>query len=60
MVRPACLAKRRRCWRGAAALDYVLLMGVVLPLATLVFWAGPRIMQLVYEMLCLFVGSPWM
>lgn len=46
--------------RGSATLDYVLVMGVVLPLATFVLWIAPRIMFRVYEMYCLFVAAPWM
>lgn len=49
--------KRRR---GVATLDYVLVLGVILPLATFVLWVAPRMMQLVYEVLCLFMASPWM
>ncbi|HTN76389.1 MAG TPA: hypothetical protein VL096_14120 [Pirellulaceae bacterium] len=50
----------RRARRGAATLDYVLVMGVVLPLATFVLWIAPRMMLRVYELLCLIVASPWM
>ncbi len=51
---------RRRRRAGVATLDYVLVMGVVLPLATFLLWIGPRMMSLVYEMYCLFVAAPWM
>ena len=37
---------RRRA--GAAALDYMLVLGVILPLAVFVMWAGPRIIRLAY------------
>ena len=46
--------------RGVATLDYVLLMGVVLPMIAFVLWMCPRIMLRVYEAWCLFIGSPWM
>lgn len=49
---------RRR--RGIATLDYVLLIGVVLPLAGFVMWAGPRIMNLVYEMTCVLISWPFL
>jgi len=46
--------------RGVATLDYVLVLGVVLPLAGFVLWAGPRIMNLVYEMLSVLVSWPFL
>lgn len=46
--------------QGAATLDYVLTMGVIFPLAVFLFWAGPRIMNLVYEMTCVLVSWPFM
>ena len=45
---------------GLASLDYVLILGVVLPLVTFIMWAGPRIMGLAYEMVCLLVSWPFM
>lgn len=50
-------AGRRR--RGAATLDYVLVLCVVLPLAALMFWVGPRVMNLVYEMTTVLLGWPF-
>lgn len=46
--------------RGAATLDYVLVIGIVLPLALVVFRIAPRIMSLVYEMTYVFVSWPFM
>jgi hypothetical protein len=46
--------------RGVAALDYILVLCVVFPLATFVFWAGPRIIRLAYEMVCVLVSWPFM
>jgi hypothetical protein len=43
-----------------ATLDYILTLGVVLPLAAFMFWAAPRIMNLVYEMQCVLVSWPFM
>lgn len=43
-------ADRRRKRRGNATLDYVLLMGVVLPMIAFVYWIGPRIMNLVFQL----------
>ena len=36
--------------RGAATLDYVLVLGVIFPMAAFVMWAGPRMIRLAYEM----------
>ena len=66
MARRACnrdsvpcrrMATRRK---GVATLDYVLLICVVLPLAGFVMWAGPRIMNLVYEMTCVLISWPFL
>ena len=53
--RPAC---RRR--RGAATLDYVLVLAVILPLVGFLYWAAPRIMNLVYEMTTVLVSWPFL
>jgi hypothetical protein len=45
---------------GLATLDYVLVLGVILPLAAFMFWVAPRIMNLVYEMTCVLVSWPFM
>ncbi len=52
-----CRVKHRR---GVAALDYVLVLGVVLPMVAFVFVIGPRIMHLAYEMVCVLVSWPFM
>lgn len=46
--------------RGVASLDYVLVGGVVLPMAAFVLWIGPRIIQQVYDMLAVQIGWPFM
>jgi hypothetical protein len=46
--------------RGLAALDYVLVLGVVLPLAVFLFRVGPAIIRLAYEMVCGIVSWPFM
>lgn len=51
-------AIRRRA--GAAAIDYVLTMAVVLPLAAFLFWAAPRAMMLVYQMTAVLISWPFM
>jgi hypothetical protein len=45
---------------GAAAVAYVLGLGVVLPLLVVVLPAGRRIMQLVFEFTCTLVAWPFM
>jgi hypothetical protein len=45
--------------RGVASLDYILVLGVLLPLAVFVLWAGPRLMRLAYEMLAVLVSWPF-
>ncbi len=50
----------RACRRsGVATLDYVLVLGVVLPLVASIMWMGPRIMRLVYEMACVLIAWPF-
>jgi len=41
-------------------LDYVLLLGVILPLAAFVFRVGPKIIRLAYELVCGLVSWPFM
>lgn len=45
---------------GVASLDYVLVLGVILPMVVFVMWAGPRIMRLAYDMVCVLVSWPFM
>ena len=49
---------RRR--KGLATLDYVLVLGVILPLAAFLFRVGPTIIRLAYEMVCVVVSWPFM
>lgn len=46
--------------RGAATIDYVLGLGVVLPLLLIVIPAARRAMQLVFELACTLVAWPFM
>jgi len=50
-------AKRRR--RGAATIDYFLLIAVVLPLAAFMMQIAPRIMRSVYDLLTVVVSWPF-
>ena len=43
-----------------ASLDYVLLIGVILPMLAFVMWAGPKLIRLAYEMVCVLVSWPFM
>ena len=45
---------------GRATVDYVLILGVVLPLVAFIMGIGPRIIRLAYEMVCLLVSWPFM
>jgi len=55
------IAGRDRTSRsGLASLDYILVLGVILPMAGFVFWAGPLIMRLAYEMTCMLISWPFM
>ncbi|MEO1998685.1 MAG: hypothetical protein ABGZ17_25855 [Planctomycetaceae bacterium] len=50
-----------RCRRtGVATLDYILVMGIILPLAVVVIPAGKHILELVYEMSCVLVAWPFL
>ncbi len=47
--------------RGAVAtLDYVLLLGVILPAAAFSMWAGPRIIRLTYDMVYVLLVWPFL
>ena len=50
--------RRRR--RGLASLDYVLILGVILPMVTFIIVNGRQIMRLVYEFLCVMVAWPFL
>ena len=58
----ACGKRRnpRRSRGGSASLDYVLILGVVLPMAAFVMWIGPKIMGLAYEMASVLISWPLM
>jgi hypothetical protein len=53
-------SRRRRDRRGAATLDYALVLGVVLPMVGFCLWAGPRLIRQVYEMTLVLVSWPFM
>ena len=59
-----CSKSRRRgilaARRGAATLDYVLVLGVILPLVVFIMGIAPRIIRLAYEMVCVLVSWPYM
>ena len=45
---------------GLASLDYVLVLGVIMPLAAFLLLVGPKMMRLAYEMVCVLVSWPFM
>ncbi len=51
---------RRASRAGVASLDYVLILGVVLPMAAFILRVGPRIIRLAYEMVSLLVSWPFL
>ncbi|MFO1093529.1 MAG: hypothetical protein U0992_09485 [Planctomycetaceae bacterium] len=52
--------RHRASRRGAAAADYMLVLGVVVPLLFIVLPAGRRAMQLVFELACALIAWPFM
>jgi hypothetical protein len=51
---------RLRKRRGSATIDYFLVVGVLLPLAAIVWWFGPRAIHAVYDMSTVVIGWPFM
>ncbi len=45
---------------GLASLDYVLILGVVLPMVAFIMWISPKIMGLAYEMVSVLISWPFM
>lgn len=54
------IVRNRTRRAGNASLDYVLILGVMLPMVTFIMWIGPRIMQLAYEMVMVMVSWPFL
>lgn len=50
----------RKQRRGAATVDFLLGLGVVLPLLVIVLPAGRRAMQLIFELACALVAWPFL
>jgi len=46
--------------RAVSTLDYILVLGIVLPLVAFMIPAGKRIITLVYEMICVLIAWPFM
>jgi|YNPMSStandDraft_1061717.scaffolds.fasta_scaffold04140_4 hypothetical protein len=61
LTKGRALALQRLTRRGAVStLDYVLLVGVILPIAAFCMWAGPRLIWLTYQMVYVLIGWPFM
>ena len=45
---------------GLASLDYVLILGVILPMVAFILKIGPRMIRAAYEMVCVLVSWPFM
>ena len=55
--------RRNKSWRfrrGAAALDYVLVLGTALPITAMVYYLGTKMVRLVYEVTCVMISWPFM
>ena len=52
------VARKRRA--GSAALDYALLLGMILPLMAFIMRLAPKTISLVYEMTALLISWPFM
>jgi hypothetical protein len=55
--------QKQRKWSsraGVSSVDYVLILGVILPMVAFLMWIGPQIMNLAYEMLGMLVAWPFM
>ncbi|MDH3718965.1 MAG: hypothetical protein OES79_12670 [Planctomycetota bacterium] len=45
--------------RGVATLDYILVLGVVFPMAAVLIWIAPRMMRLFYDFTTVVVTWPF-
>jgi hypothetical protein len=57
---PRRRGRRDRRRAGQASIDYVLILGVILPLVAFMVIKGREIMSLVYEFTCVLVSWPFM
>ena len=55
--RKTSMSQRRRA--GVATIDYVLVLGVIFPLGSIMLYYGPKIMRLAYEMISVLVSWPF-
>jgi hypothetical protein len=46
--------------RGGAAVDYVLVLGVALPLVAFILKVAPKMIRLAYDVVCTIVSWPFM
>ncbi len=53
------IAPGKRDRRGASTVDYVLLLGLLLPMAAFALPVGKRIIELVFRMTCTLIGWPF-
>jgi len=51
-------ARRRR--GAVSSLDYVLVLGVVLPMVTFIMGIAPKMIGSAYEMVCVLISWPFM
>ncbi|MCE9547525.1 MAG: hypothetical protein K8T25_18815 [Planctomycetia bacterium] len=51
---------RTKRHRGAAAFDYALVLGIVMPMIGFTVWLAPQVMGQVYKMTCALLSWPFM
>ncbi len=49
-----------RARAGSSTIDYVLILAIIVPLVAFLFTIVPRMIQLVYEMTIVVIGTPLM
>jgi hypothetical protein len=59
-IHPQSADRRRGSRRGAATLDYVLVLGVVFALASLIVPLGMRIVRAAYDMMNVLISWPFL
>lgn len=60
VTRHNSIRRKKKARRGAAVLDFALVVGIILPMAAFVLWVAPRIILRVYEMISVIVSWPFM
>jgi hypothetical protein len=51
--------RRRNTRRGVSALDYVLVLGVILPMVAFILTIAPQLIGSAFEMVCVLIAWPF-